>query len=124
MFICEACGRFYQMCLKCNPDIPCQFLGCGLIGTNYRKELRGDSDRECECPYENPADNPELGGNMTEELMQTSPHYLSFVDRNVTYVKNEDIESITGEKMTGPDGGNYLYWRCNQCHHIFNTCDK
>ena len=138
MMICQKCGRFYQVCVDCHPllatprvqnEFPfCQFLGCGLIGSDYRLELREQSESDSELlPEQNGSDlasDPELGNEMTEAIMQSSPHYLSFIDRKINGIKNEDIQSITGEKMTGHDGGNYLYWKCHECKRIFYTCDK
>jgi hypothetical protein len=123
MMVCQNCGRFYQVCTECHPSVEkhvghkefpvCQFLGCGLIGCDYRSELREQREPDLE-----------LGYRLTEAIMQSSPHYLSFIDRKINGIKNEDIEPITGEKMTGHDGGNYLYWKCNECDRIFYTCDK
>ncbi len=140
--VCRHCGRFYMMCPKCSEDIIstdhnndykqsylseakivlCQFLGCYNLTFNSNSNSDNDDSNS-------DTDNTDYD-SYTGQYWPSDPlelrkfRLISFKDKNVNFVKNEDIMAITGHKMTGPDGGQYLYWQCRKCSHLFYSCDK
>lgn len=102
---CKNCGRFYMNCENCGDEnniVLCQFLGCANLPPKH-----GIVDHT--IPY------------FQQEFDEGC---ISFENKNINYVKNEDIELITKCRMTGPDGGGYLFWRCRQCGKNKFSCDK
>lgn len=102
--ICKKCGRFYQACPRCSDN----------LAAAETHEKQADVTVAL-CQF--------IGANDYRKDEDDGPH-LDFSQKDIDYVKNEDIESITGEKMTGPDGGMYLYWKCRLCKKSHTTCDK
>lgn len=99
---CRHCGRFYMTCQDCSEDLQVD---------SHEEQAEA---RVALCQF--------LGCGDTR--LYAHHQIIDFSGDNVNYVRNEDIEPITGDKMTGPDGGNYMYWKCRLCQEQFHSCDK
>lgn len=118
--------------------ILCQFLGC--LDTRIRsdetlKYSEGDIITDCDNFF--PSVGPDYYKYIDKyidkcDILSTSDideicpgiGYINHTARNVNWVRNEEIEKITGEKICGPDGGAPAFWKCQQCNKLQISRDK
>jgi hypothetical protein len=104
--VCPTCGRFYLACPHCSTWNTASFTKTKLLTSNIVL-----------CQFLG-CDEPICDDDHADDTL------IDFSDKDIDYVKNEDIQALTGYKMTGPDGGQSLKWRCRKCNVITESFDK
>jgi hypothetical protein len=120
--LCENCSTIiedkdYKVLDESYPINLCQFLG-------YDNWDHSDSDTESDTLDTDTEDEPKIT-EMQSSQLDVDKIGISYVNKNQYHVNQDEIENgPTGEKLTGPDGGFYHYWRCNVCHSKYSLTDK
>ncbi len=140
--ICSTCGSYYMLCSTC----------CGLndrdIGSEnlYKNKvtdppvhlcqfLGGSIHRESTFSLEKPADLETVNSreDIDEGIIEINgkdtfvaiKELYSVEDQNIFYANLKDLNHyLDGSALTGPDGGDNIYWKCHNCDHMFCVSDK
>lgn len=120
--ICKNCKVHYFACPNCEDLVLMKFLGHDLLCPHEKHyycapEWIDDNVFE-DCDECISRKQVFINGNDSYTIG------ASYIDQNIHYVDLKNI--INGERnsITGPDGGLYHYWFCENCKSVFQDTDK
>jgi hypothetical protein len=99
----------------------CQFLGYDDCRSGHVSEISDSENEQSDDDGMPPRKHREMVGDRIRESAITINH----AHRGVHHASHAEITSgVTGEWITGPDGGFYHYWKCRGCNKIHSFTDK
>jgi len=115
---CPVCDIYYCFCVTCQNG--CEFLGVEVDRADVQRIQSRDPEARI-VPARFITQDPLFRGPGSNGF----PILLAVgTEPTRNYVSTHEMQFLTGEKITGGNGGLYSFWFCKNCDKKFSVTDK